>query len=67
MSDPSLLTSYGGNLMATISIAVLAGAVWVCKNKCRHMRWKVNSGCCNITGDDIVTQHEKPKDIATLV
>ena len=64
MSDPSLLTAYGSNLMATVTIAVLAGAVWICKNKCRHQRWAVDSGCMKCSGDDIVTERERPEGIS---
>ena len=63
MSDPTLLTTYGGNIMATVTIAVMMGAVWVCKNKCRHQRWSVNSGCLKCSGDDIKTERGEPPGV----
>ena len=66
MSDPGLLTNYGSNLLAMVTFAVFAGAAWVCKHKCRHQRWAVDSGCLKCSGDDVVTHHEKPEGMSEV-
>ena len=52
--------------MATVTFAILAGVVWVCKNKCKHTRWAVDSRCMKCSGDDIVTVRERPEGIARI-
>ena len=66
MSDPGLMTSYGSNLLAMITFTVFAGIAWCVKNKCRHQRWQMDSGCLKCSGDDIVTQHSKPEGMAEV-
>ena len=56
----SIASTYGANLMATVTFAVIAGLVWVCKNKCKHAKWSVDSGCLKCQGDDANTIREQP-------
>ena len=60
MSDPSLLTSYGSNLMATVTFAVIAGVVWCVKHKCKHAKWSIDSGCMKCQADDANTIRDQP-------
>ena len=66
MSDPTLLQSFEGNLLAIACFSVFAGASWVCRKKCRHQTWAVHSSCFECRGDDIVTEHERPEGLSEV-
>jgi len=45
-------TSYGTNVAGTITAAVIFGAVWICKNKCKHSQCAIDSRCFKCSADD---------------
>jgi len=52
---------YGQNLAATITAALILGAVWVCKNKCKHSKCAIDSKCFQCSADDLDTIREDPQ------
>ena len=48
-------TSYGTNVAATITGAIIFGAAWVCKNKCKHSKCAIDSNCFKCSADDADT------------
>ena len=52
---------YGQNLAATITAALILGAVWVCKNKCKHSKCAIDTNCLQCSPDDIETIREDPQ------
>jgi len=49
-------TNVSGNLVSFV-IAGVFGLLWyLVKNKCKHSKCGVNSGCCQLEIDDIETQ-----------
>ena len=48
-------SSYGTNIAGTVTAAIIFGAAWVCKNKCKHSKCSIDSGCLKISADDVDT------------
>ena len=48
-------TSYGTNVAGTITAAIIFGAAWICKNKCKHSKCAIDSGCFKFSADDADT------------
>ena len=54
------LGSYGSNLAATVTAGIFFGAAWVCKNRCKHSQFTIDSGCIKCSGDGLDTIRENP-------
>ena len=46
------LSAYGTNLASVLTVAVLGGIAWCAKNKCKHSKCALDSGCLKIEADD---------------
>ena len=46
------LSSYGTNLASILTVAALGGIAWCAKNKCKHSKCALDSGCLKIEADD---------------
>ena len=46
------LSSYGTNLASVLTVAALGGIAWCAKNKCKHSKCALDSGCLKIEADD---------------
>ena len=51
-SQPSSLSNYGTNLASILTFSALAGIAWCAKNKCKHSKCDLDSGCLKISADD---------------
>ena len=60
MSDISF-NGYGQNLAATITAALILGAIWVCKNKCKHSKCAIDTNCLQCSADDLDTIRDNPR------
>ena len=51
------ISSYSGNLLASLTLAVFAGIAWLAKNKLKHSKCAVKSRCleCSSQEDDRLT------------
>lgn len=54
------LQSYGTNIAATVTTALIFGVAWCVKNKCKHSKCAVNSKCITCSADDTDTIHRRP-------
>ena len=52
------LQSYGTNIAATVTAALIFGVAWCVKNKCKHSKCAVNSKCITCSADDTDTIRE---------
>ena len=59
-------SSYGTNIAGTVTAAIIFGIAWTCKNKCKHSKCAVNSGCIQFSADDVDTIHEAPIQLNRL-
>ena len=46
------LQSYGTNIAATVTAALIFGVAWCVKNKCKHSKCIGHSFCCSIEIND---------------
>ena len=61
------LQSYGTNIAATVTAALIFGVAWCVKNKCKHSKCAVNSKCITCSADDTDTIRDpnpNPKSIS---
>ena len=42
-------STYSGSLLGTLTVGVLIGVSWLCKNKMKHSRCKFNTKCLEIS------------------
>ena len=59
--DTTFAQEYGTNIAGTITAALIFGIAWCVKNKCRHSKIAINSGCIQCEADDTVTIREDPR------
>ena len=59
--DTTFVQEYGTNIAGTITAALIFGIAWCVKNKCRHSKIAINSGCIKCEADDTVTIREDPR------
>ena len=52
MEQQSALSNYGSSLASLVTFSVFAGIAWVCKNKCKHSKCAIDSGCLKFSADD---------------
>ena len=52
MEQQSALSNYGSSLASLVTFSVFAGIAWVCKNKCKHSKFAIDSGCFKFSADD---------------
>ena len=50
--EQSALSNYGSSLASLVTFSVFAGIAWVCKNKCKHSKFAIDSGCLTFSADD---------------
>ena len=62
--DTTFVQEYGTNIAGTITAALIFGIAWCVKNKCRHSKIAINSGCIQCEADDTVTIREDPRNNA---
>ena len=56
----------GQNLVSFVIVGVFGMVWWVLKNKCKHCKSHLNSGCCELEIDDKATQRESPIEPSPL-
>lgn len=59
--DTTFIQEYGTNVAGTITAAIIFGLIWCVKNKCRHSKFAIDSGCIKCEADDTVTIREDPR------
>ena len=57
----------GQNLVSFVIVGVFGMVWWVLKNKCKHCKSHVNSGCCQMEIDDKSTIRAPPKEVVLSV
>ena len=57
----------GQNLVSFVIVGVFGMVWWVLKNKCKHCKSHVNSGCCEMEIDDKSTIRDPPKETVLSV
>ena len=56
----SELAQYGTTVAGSVTAAVIFGVAWCVRNKCKHSRCAVDSGCLKFSADDKDTIRERP-------
>ena len=46
------LSTYSGSFLGTATVAVILGVSWLCKNKLKHSKCKLNSKCLEISSQE---------------
>ena len=63
MTEHLSIGGYGQNLAALVTFSVFAGIGWLCKNRMKHSKCKVNSRCFEFEADGNDTVHERPNKL----
>ena len=45
-------TGYSSNLLASVTVAIIAGVAWCVKNKLKHSKCALHSGCIDIEAQE---------------
>ena len=40
---------YGGSVLGALTVAAVAGVAWCAKNKFKHSKCDINTGCCKMS------------------
>ena len=46
------LSTYSGSFLGTATVAVILGVSWLCKNKLKHSKCKLDSKCLQISSQE---------------
>ena len=39
-------------LLGAVGTPLVAGIAWLCRNKCKNQKFKINSGCCQYSSEE---------------
>ena len=55
---------YGGSVLGALTVAAVAGVAWCAKNKFKHSKCDINTGCCKMsTHEDDETRNTIRREI----
>ena len=46
------VSNYSGSLLGTATVAIIFGVSWLCKNKLKHSKCRLNSKCLEISSQE---------------